>query len=254
MKIAAIEAEWQTTAAPASFTVFGIPDTEGSDHDYAVRIPWVLGLIATRSMDKPVLGIDDLVQERRSTHPRRHPGLRRAADAASRSRMTPRRARDFRRMWTDLGYALLLRSAWRGSIDSDEATSSGPRARTVPPVGPLFWSFRIMVGLGFLFILMFAFAFYVSATPAFRSLPLIPAARVLSLAAALDRRRTRLDRGGSRATALGDRWRIAHALGRIQRHAAARCSAASSGFVLFYSILAVVDIYPDACAMHASDP
>jgi cytochrome d ubiquinol oxidase subunit I len=33
---------------------------------------------------------------------------------------------------------------------------------TVPPVAPLFWSFRVMVGLGFFFIALFAAMFYVA--------------------------------------------------------------------------------------------
>src|SRR5271168_4684020 len=49
MKIAAIEAMWQTEPAPASFTVFGLPDLATHTTKYDVRIPWVLGLIATRS-------------------------------------------------------------------------------------------------------------------------------------------------------------------------------------------------------------
>src|ERR1700751_847053 len=54
MKIAAIEAMWQTEPAPGSFTVIGIPDIQSHTTEYAVRIPWVLGLIATRSINKPV--------------------------------------------------------------------------------------------------------------------------------------------------------------------------------------------------------
>src|SRR5487761_1946811 len=50
MKIAAIEAMWQTEPAPASFTVVGIPNIDTHETDYAVQVPWVLGLIATRSL------------------------------------------------------------------------------------------------------------------------------------------------------------------------------------------------------------
>ncbi len=63
MKIAAIESMWETEPAPASFTVVGIPDMAGKRTDYAVRVPWMLGLIATRSADTPVPGINDLVHE-----------------------------------------------------------------------------------------------------------------------------------------------------------------------------------------------
>ena len=60
-KLAAIEAEWDTHPAPAPFTLFGIPNKETMTTDYAVKIPYVMGLIATRSLDKEVTGIKDLI-------------------------------------------------------------------------------------------------------------------------------------------------------------------------------------------------
>ncbi len=51
MKIAAIEAMWETEPAPASFTVFGFPDQAARETHFAVHIPWVMGLIGTRSHD-----------------------------------------------------------------------------------------------------------------------------------------------------------------------------------------------------------
>src|SRR5690606_31320523 len=62
-KLAAIEAEWDTHPAPASFTLFGLPNQEEMRTDYAVKIPYALGLIATRSLDEEVKGIKDLIAE-----------------------------------------------------------------------------------------------------------------------------------------------------------------------------------------------
>ena len=62
MKLAAIEAMWQTEPAPASFTAFGLPDMQEHATNYAIRIPWVTGLIGTRSIDEQIPGILDLVQ------------------------------------------------------------------------------------------------------------------------------------------------------------------------------------------------
>jgi cytochrome d ubiquinol oxidase subunit I len=50
MKLAAIEAMWETEPAPAAFTLFGIPDQEARETHYAIHIPWVMGLIGTRSL------------------------------------------------------------------------------------------------------------------------------------------------------------------------------------------------------------
>src|SRR6204780_1787028 len=61
MKIAAIEAMWNTAPAPASFTLVGLPDLANRRTDYEVKVPWMLGLIATRSIDKTLPGIKELV-------------------------------------------------------------------------------------------------------------------------------------------------------------------------------------------------
>ncbi|XNM77848.1 cytochrome ubiquinol oxidase subunit I [Escherichia coli] len=48
-KLAAVEAEWESQPAPAAFTLFGIPDQEEETNNFAIRIPYALGIIATRS-------------------------------------------------------------------------------------------------------------------------------------------------------------------------------------------------------------
>ncbi len=75
MKLAAIEGMWQTEPAPAGFNLFGIPDPARKRVDDKIKIPWALGIIATRSSDQPIPGIDDLVTMQRTAHPRRPPRL-----------------------------------------------------------------------------------------------------------------------------------------------------------------------------------
>ncbi|OXX41413.1 cytochrome d terminal oxidase subunit 1, partial [Vibrio sp. V17_P4S1T151] len=60
VKLAAIEAEWHTEPAPAAFTLFGLPNQDAMHTDYAVKIPYVMGIIATRSLDTEVTGLRDL--------------------------------------------------------------------------------------------------------------------------------------------------------------------------------------------------
>ena len=162
MKIAAIEAMWNTEPAPASFTVFGIPDLRTHTTRYEVKIPWVLGLIATRSVSTPVPGISDLVAVARQ---RIANGLV-AYESLLAIRKSPHDAslRDsLDAHVADLGYALLLKSV-RPDIENatpgqiEEAANS-----TVPNVPVLFWSFRFMVGFGFWFIALFATSFWLSA-------------------------------------------------------------------------------------------
>lgn len=61
MKLAAIEAMWETHEAPAPFNLIGFPDQEIRETHYAIEIPWAMGLIGTRSLTTEIPGINDLV-------------------------------------------------------------------------------------------------------------------------------------------------------------------------------------------------
>src|SRR5258705_5214366 len=45
MKLAAIEAMWETEAPPASFTVFGFPDVAERTTHMTLHVPWLMGII-----------------------------------------------------------------------------------------------------------------------------------------------------------------------------------------------------------------
>jgi len=163
MKLAAIESEWHTEQPPADFTLFGLPDAERETTDYALRIPYVMGLIATRSIDTPVKGIVELRDENRR---RIESGMLAydALQAIKRGEATPRTREVFETHKDDLGYGLLLK---RYTDDPARATPGqiDRAARdTVPKVAPMFWSFRVMVGLGFFFLFVFSMAFFLCAT------------------------------------------------------------------------------------------
>src|SRR5690606_23738550 len=49
-KLAAMEAMWETEPAPASFNVIAVPNEAEMKNDFAIHIPWVMGLIGTRSL------------------------------------------------------------------------------------------------------------------------------------------------------------------------------------------------------------
>jgi cytochrome d ubiquinol oxidase subunit I len=158
MKIAAIEAMWTTEQAPASFTLIGLPDQARHETRYAVRVPWVLGLIATRSIDQPVEGVNDLVTQAQN---RIRSGMvaYQAMAALRVHRGDPALTALFQAHVHDLGYALLLKRYAPNVVDATPAQIEAAALDTVPPVAPLFWSFRIMAGLGFAFIALFGVAF-----------------------------------------------------------------------------------------------
>jgi len=158
MKIAAIEAMWTTEQAPASFTVVGLPDQAHQVTRYALRVPWVLGLIATRSIDQPVEGVDQLVA---GAQTRIRSGMIAygAMEGLRQHRGDPALTASFNAHVGDLGYALLLKRYAPNVVDATPAQIEAASLETVPAVAPLFWSFRVMAGLGFGFIALFAVAF-----------------------------------------------------------------------------------------------
>ena len=241
MKIAAIEAMWNTEPAPASFTVFGFPDLAAHKTRYEVKVPWVLGLIATRSTDTPVPGINQLVA---LAHDRIQDGMKAYAalialrahpdDAASRAALDAHVG--------NLGYALLLKH-WRPDVqNASEVEIQAAATSTIPNVPVLFWSFRFMVAIGFWFIALFAVYFWLSAKleldrhawllkVAFFSLPLPWIAAELGwIVAEYGRQPWAIE--GVLPTALG-----------VSSTAPGNVLFSLLGFALFYSALLVADLY-----------
>ena len=242
MKIAAIEAEWQTDTPPASFTVFGLPDVAARKTYAEVKIPWLLGLIATRSIDQPVLGIDELVARARSHilgGIEAYSALQVLRGPAPRD---PQVLRRFETHQADLGYGLLLLRFTDNPAAATPAQIDAAAWSTVPNVPVLFWCFRLMVGLGLYFIALFAAAFYLATRHrferhpkflklAFFSLPLPWIAVELGwIVAEYGRQPWAVD--GVLPTFLG-----------VSRTSVGNVWLSLAGFVIFYSALAAVDAF-----------
>ncbi|MBK5933551.1 cytochrome bd-I ubiquinol oxidase subunit 1 apoprotein [Rhodovulum imhoffii] len=160
MKLAAIEGMWETHDAPAPFNLVGMPNQQERETQYAVKVPFVMGLIGTRSLTTEMPGINELVTEAEG---RIRNGLI-AYDAlieirAARDNAGTETVTRFEDHSADLGFALLLKRYVddpRLATDDQIAMAAND---TVPGVLPLFWAFRIMVGLGFAFVAVLAFFF-----------------------------------------------------------------------------------------------
>ncbi len=159
MKLAAIEGAWETEPAPAGIAIFGIPSVEDHETRYEVKIPYVLGLIATRSLSGVVEGIEPLVEHAKV---RIANGLI-AYDAVERLKVDQNdlaAREDFERAKDDLGYAMLLKRFVEDPRTADAATIEKAAWTTVPNVPGLFWLFRFMAAIGFFFIAFFGAALY----------------------------------------------------------------------------------------------
>jgi cytochrome d ubiquinol oxidase subunit I len=241
MKIAAIESEWGTEPAPAPFTVFGLPDMAAHETKFRVEIPWLLGLIATRSTDTAVPGIFDLVERAKGRIVNGIPAAS-ALRIVRRDPGDPHARRLLQDHAQDLGYALLLRKYVDDPAQATAAQIDAAAWDTVPNVAPIFWSFRLMVGLGLFFIALFAVGFYLAArrriaqSPAFLKLALwtLP---LPWLAAEL---------GWFVAEHGRQPWAIEGVLPTflaVSPIPASSVALSLAGFVIFYTVLAVIDVF-----------
>ena len=161
-KLAAMEGMWETEPAPASFNLIAWPNEAEQKNDWAIHIPYAMGLIATRSTDEVLPGIKE-IRERNVT--RVESGVKGvlALEAYKKDQSNAEAKSIMLQHQDDLGYGLLVK---KYASDLNQATPEMIRQAahdTVPKVAPLFYGFRIMVGLGFTFIAMFIYAFWASA-------------------------------------------------------------------------------------------
>ena len=241
MKLAAMEAMWKTEPAPAAITVFGLPSARDRETTYAIKLPWILGLIATRSIDTVIPGIEDLVAhagERIKSGMIAYGALAKIrsdpADGAARA--------DFDAHVADLGYALLLKRFTDKVTDATPSQIQQAAWSTVPNVPVLFWAFRVMVGFGLLFIAFFALAFWLSAARRLTRYRWFLCAALLILPAPW----ITMELGWIVAEYGRQPWTIDGVLPTylsVSSITPGQVGFSLSGFVLFYSTLAVVELY-----------
>jgi cytochrome d ubiquinol oxidase subunit I len=159
VKLATMEAAWDTEPPPASFTIFGFPDQDAQTTRGEIRVPWLGGLIVTRSLDKPIQGIKQLVAESevRIEKGMRAYGLLQKLHAGDASAAL---IQEFNSLKQHLGYGLLLKRYTPKVTDATPEQIHRAALDTIPNVGVMFWSFRIMVGLGFYMLALIAVSFY----------------------------------------------------------------------------------------------
>lgn len=241
MKIAVMESMWHTEKAPASLTLFGIPDEESKTTRYAVNIPYMLGIIATRSFNTPIEGIVELIEDGKLQ-------IREGMIAYGALRSLQKNPNDmeakalFEQHGRSLGYGLLLKKYTEGVVDATDEQVNKAANDLKPKVAPMFFSFHVMVACGFYFILLFGFGFYLSVRHrlhtthwyhrlAFYSLPLPWVAAELGWVVAEYGRQP---------------WAVQGVLPTFMGASSitsAQVMTSIAGFVLFYTALAIVELY-----------
>ncbi|WP_142804017.1 cytochrome ubiquinol oxidase subunit I [Tepidiphilus sp. J10] len=165
-KLAALEAMWETEPAPAGLKLLAGIDEANQRNTWELEIPWVLGIIGTRSLDTPLPGIKEIIARNRE---RVESGVEavKALDVLRRDASDPQALALFEAHKENLGFGLLTRKYVADISQVTPEIMDKAAASTVPPVTPLFWTFRIMVLLGFSFIALFGAALWYSIKDSF---------------------------------------------------------------------------------------
>ena len=158
-KMAAMEAMWETEPAPASFNLIAWPNEAEMKNDWAIEVPWVMGLIGTRSIHKEIPGIREIVEHNRE---RIVSGIEavKGLERLRRNRQDAEAEAMLKAHQADLGFGLLLRKYVRSMDEATPEIISRAARETIPKVAPLFWGFRGMVALGMGMLLLFVASFW----------------------------------------------------------------------------------------------
>lgn len=160
-KIAAMEAIWDTHEAPAPLTLFAIPDENQQINHAQIDLPWLFGLMGTRSLSTEIPGIKQLTAEAEARIENGKKAVT-TLEALRKDPMNEELRQTFTSVQGDLGFGLLLK---RYTNDVSAATPEmikAAAADTIPSVTPMFWSFRLMVGCGLGMALIFVLGLFFS--------------------------------------------------------------------------------------------
>ncbi|MDD2989491.1 MAG: cytochrome ubiquinol oxidase subunit I [Zoogloea sp.] len=240
-KLAAIEAMWETEPAPAGFNLIAIPNEARQANDFELRIPYVLGLIATRSTTEVIPGIKEIREKNRQ---RIESGIQ-AAIALEGMRKNPQdeaaRAA-FMAHEKDLGYGLLVKKYVEDPRQATPEIIHKAAMDSVPRIAPLFWSFRVMVGLGVAMLALMVVAFWHSVKGSFQDKPWLLKWALYSIPMPW----IAIEAGWLVAEYGRQPWTV---FGVLPTHLSASSLSVESlwgsiaGFVGFYSLLLVAEMY-----------
>jgi cytochrome d ubiquinol oxidase subunit I len=152
-KLAAMEALWTPEPAPMSFNAIAFPNQAEQKNDFAIRIPALLSILVTHSLDGVVPAIDQIEAQARERIRNGIPAVQAMEKLSSNPRDEAALAQ-FKEHGKDVGYGfLVLRYAPQGDLSKVTDADVARAARdTIPEVWIVFWSFRAMVGLGLLML------------------------------------------------------------------------------------------------------
>lgn len=145
-KIAAMEGLWETEPAPASMALVAFADPELKKNTFEITIPWLAGILSTRSLDKQIPGLIRLLPKTKNASLRVWSLLRLWNSSVRIPTMLRLRPRS-KNTKKDLGFGLLTKKYQPDTDKVTEAQIQQAANDSIPySINSMFYAFRIMAG------------------------------------------------------------------------------------------------------------
>jgi cytochrome d ubiquinol oxidase subunit I len=161
-KLAAMEAIWDTAPAPAPMGLVAIADPAAKKNIFEIDVPWLAGIIATRSLDTPVPGLNDIIAQNKK---RIESGLVavKALEQIRADKNNEQAKTLLAQHEKDLGFGLLTKKYEQDTSKVTPEIIQKAADDSIPwSVNSMFYGFRLMVFAGVTMILLFAAALFYS--------------------------------------------------------------------------------------------
>jgi len=242
-KLAAMEALWEAEPAPMPFNAIAFPNQEEQRNDFAIQVPWVLSLLVTHSLSGTVPAIDQLEAQAKDRIRNGIPAVQ-AMEKLSANPKDAAALAQFDAHGKDVGYGFLVqRYAQNGDLSTVTDADIARAARdTIPEVWIVFWSFRAMVGFGLLMLAYMVLAALMSLTNQVERSPWFLRGAVAMIAVPF----LACEAGWLVAEVGRQPWSVYEMLPTwlsASTHSTAYMIFSISGFVLLYTIFAVVEMF-----------
>lgn len=158
-KMAAIEAQWETQKAPASWYMVGIPHQEQEDNTYVLKIPYALSLIADHNLTGTVAGLKPIMASYEDPIKSGYVALEKLIKIRK-NEATEKDKAIFEANKENLGFGFLYHSVNGADAKLTKEGIINTQRASIPEVWIAFWSFRIMLAMWGIMLLVLLVVVY----------------------------------------------------------------------------------------------
>lgn len=242
-KLAAMEALWEPEEAPMAFNIIALPSQEEERNLFEWQLPGFLSILVTHSLDGTVPSVSEIQETAKKRIWNGIPAVL-AMEKLGKNPLDAEALAQFEAHKEDVGYGFLVQ---RYAPDGDLTKITGAEVElaakdSIPEVWVIFWSFRIMVALGLLMLGYFIVAIILTLSNKLQDHKWFLRASVWMIPVPF----LACEMGWIVAEMGRQPWTVYEVLPTwlsASTHSVSYMVVSLTGFVLFYTIFAIVEVY-----------